>query len=80
LWCSDCGRWKYGEFQASCTREQLASRTCFGEPDTVELFDLAADPWELHNVAAVAGYSEARAALHERLHRWYGCAGASCPM
>ena len=72
------GRWKYGEFQTHCSSEQLETRSCFDEPDTVELFDLVADPWERWNVASLANYSQAKAALHARLHAWYGCAGASC--
>ena len=58
---------------------QSPLKVVYRQPDTVELFDLLADEWELHNVAAVANYSAVVASLHERLHAWYGCAGASCP-
>eukprot|EP01048_Picozoa_sp_COSAG05_P004322 COSAG05_NODE_227_length_13407_cov_32.277953_11_plen_87_part_00 len=60
-------------------RLQLATKTCFGQPDTIELFDLETDRWELHNVAALKNYSMVVASLHKQLHVWYGCAGASCP-
>lgn len=38
--------------------------------DVVELYDLAADPWETRNLAAAASEAE-RAALVERARRWW---------
>ncbi|MBI5689360.1 MAG: sulfatase [Verrucomicrobia bacterium] len=35
-----------------------------------ELYDLRADPHQLHNVATVADYAEVRRELHERVVRW----------
>jgi hypothetical protein len=41
------------------------------------LFDLAADPEQLHNVYAAASEVD-RAQLHERLHAELRCQGSSC--
>jgi hypothetical protein len=73
------GSWKYGEFQTSCSSKQLASKTCFDKPDTIELFDLIEDEFELHNVAGLANYSAVVSQLHARVHKWYSCVGVSCP-
>jgi N-acetylglucosamine-6-sulfatase len=43
-----------------------------------ELYDLAADPYELDNLAGTAAARPLEARLREELERLRGCAGASC--
>ena len=43
-----------------------------------ELYDLTADPSELHNILGHA-HPRARQALHERLAEVWRCAGHECP-
>jgi N-acetylglucosamine-6-sulfatase len=43
-----------------------------------ELYDLAADPYELDNLAGTAAERPLRARLKAELERLRGCAGASC--
>ena len=40
------GHYKYAEFQYICSPEHILSKNCFGDIDHIELFDLAADPYE----------------------------------
>ena len=72
------GRYKYGEYQYVCSPEQIANKACFSDVDEYQLFDLVADPFELHNV-----YNETdkdiRDELARRLRRYYPCSGSTCP-
>ena len=43
---------------------------CFAKRPAEELYDLAADPDELDNVAAVARYASAKKKLRDELDRW----------
>ncbi len=72
------GRWKYAVFQTHCTSEQVTTAKCFDKPDTIELFDLEADPWELANVAHEHNYTRVQRELDLRVRRWYGCKGTGC--
>ena len=71
-------RYKYGEYQYVCNSSQILAKECFSDVDEYQLFDLARDPFELHNV-----YEEAdeaiRTELARRLRLHYPCSGASCP-
>ena len=75
------GRYKYGEYEYECTPDQIAAKACFSSVDHYQLFDLVADPWELHNI-----YNETKASdpalvaeLAQRLRKHYPCAGDACP-
>lgn len=50
----------------------------FDAVDFVEIYDLDKDPWQMHNTVNETGASE-KAAMQAELHKWYQCAGASCP-
>ena len=50
----------------------------FDAVDYVEIYDLAKDPWQMHNAVNATGASE-KAAMHAELRKWYKCAGSSCP-
>eukprot|EP00666_Eupelagonemidae_sp_cell4sb_P015526 gene15526-13101_t len=45
-----------------------------------ELFDLDADPYELHNVynATAAAQPALVRKLHQQAREWYECAGPAC--
>jgi N-acetylglucosamine-6-sulfatase len=47
-------------------------------PDFVEYYDNDKDPWQLQNLAKT-DLSLDLMPLHEKLQKWYKCAGASCP-
>ena len=72
------GRWKYAVFQTNCTSEQVTTAKCFDKPDTRELFNLEADPWEMVNLAHEVNYTHVLRELDLRLRRWYGCKGTAC--
>jgi len=42
-----------------------------------ELFDMATDPYELHNIYANASAAQ-KQTLHTLLRQWYECRGPSC--
>jgi hypothetical protein len=78
------GHYKYGEYEYVCEPDQIAKKACFSGDKTnatigmYQLFDLKADPYELHNV-----YNETpqdiRDALAKKLRAYYPCQGVSCP-
>ena len=72
------GRYKYGEYQYVCSPEQIAAKDCFSNVDEYQLFDLVADPYELHNV-----YNQTDKAIRDELARrlrvHYPCSGSACP-
>jgi hypothetical protein len=43
-----------------------------------ELFDLAKDPFELHNIYNTSS-DELKTSLHKIVRGYYECAGATCP-
>ena len=43
-----------------------------------ELYDIAKDPYQMHNLYAGTSV-EVRTALHAQLAKYYTCRGASCP-
>eukprot|EP01051_Picozoa_sp_SAG22_P005309 SAG22_NODE_311_length_12629_cov_20.911891_4_plen_164_part_00 len=43
----------------------------------VEFYEMETDPWMMKNKIGEA--STPKDKLHAELHRWFGCAGASCP-
>ena len=74
----DASEYKYGEYQYVCSSEEIVARRCFSSIDTYQLFNMSADPYELHNVYASAP-PPILAALKARLRRYYPCRGAACP-
>ena len=50
----------------------------FTAPYSRELYDLARDPSQIHNLVAEVG-EPAREALHARMLEAWGCAGKTCP-
>ena len=71
-------RYKYGEYQYVCNSTQILAKECFSDVDEYQLFDLASDPFELHNVYDETDQAIKRE-LARRLRRHYPCSGASCP-
>ena len=65
----------YAEFQAG---DLSSAPVEFDAVNFVEVYDVAADPWQMRNLAN-ATPAAARQALHDKLHRWYKCAGDTCP-
>ncbi|MFN8150670.1 MAG: sulfatase [Solirubrobacterales bacterium] len=63
------------EYQAVRTSRYKYVANATGE---IELYDLAADPYELTNLHGRPDYAEAEAALAQRLAALRACAGASC--
>mmetsp|Transcript_26042 Transcript_26042/g.67086 ORF Transcript_26042/g.67086 Transcript_26042/m.67086 type:complete len:502 (-) Transcript_26042:330-1835(-) len=65
----------YTEYQ---TGDLADGDILFDKVDFVEYFDVAADPWQMRNLA---NSSEAAVVgdLHRELRRWYECAGDACP-
>ena len=53
-------------------------RTDFAKPDYYELFDMSADPWQMHNLYPTANASY-KAALHKEVQKWLACKEAGCP-
>ena len=64
-------RYKYAEY------DPYGKQTNFSSPYLYELFDLVADPFELHNIYNTSA-PELRAMLHETTRRWWECQGPSC--
>ena len=62
---------RYAEFVTPQNRNHTAP------PYFHELFDLDADPWELHNVFSAAS-AEVKADLAARVEKLFRCQGASC--
>ena len=50
----------------------------FQSPMHYELFDMDADPWQMHNIYSEAN-SSFKASLHEEVHKWLACKEDSCP-
>ena len=69
---------RYGEYQYECTTAQIAAFDCFSDVDMYQLFDLTADPYELHNVYNVTS-KEIKDALAKKLREYYPCKGVECP-
>jgi N-acetylglucosamine-6-sulfatase len=65
----------YAEFQ---TGDLTSSDVDFQNVDFIEFYNVGKDPWQMHNMATTAPQEEI-ATLHKRLHKWYKCAGTSCP-
>ena len=66
----------YAEYQ---TGDAASVELPFETPDFVEMYDTAGgDEWEMHNVAKTAPAAQV-AALHEKVHTFFKCAGDSCP-
>lgn len=63
------------EYQAVRTSRYKFVENATGE---IELYDLAADPYELTNLHGNPDYAEAEAALAQRLAALRACAGRSC--
>jgi len=63
----------YAEFQ---TGDQAVANIDFDKIDSVEFYDLSSDPWQMRNLAP----GQVPSGLHERVQRWYRCAGASCDL
>lgn len=65
----------YAEYQ---TGDLSTAKVEFDTVDFAEYYNVDADPWQMHNLAKSAPAEEI-APLHAKLHKWYKCAGASCP-
>ena len=64
----------YAEFQTGdAARKELP----FDEADFVEMYDSAADMWQMNNIAHVATKAQLDE-LHERVQKEFRCAGDSC--
>lgn len=61
-----------------CTTEQILAKNCFGDVQMYQLFDLVADPYELHNVYNSTDPAIVKE-LASRLRKHYPCEGAACP-
>jgi len=82
------GRYKYGEYEYQCSSAAIAERQCFSstagglqppsDAYSYQLFDLGADPHELHNIYEGADPSIVTA-LARKLRKYYPCQGAACP-
>eukprot|EP00040_Diaphanoeca_grandis_P014408 m.73070 g.73070 ORF g.73070 m.73070 type:complete len:581 (-) comp24519_c0_seq1:34-1776(-) len=72
------GMYKYGEYQYLCSTEEILAKNCFSTIDMFQLFDLAVDPYELHNVYNETS-PEIREALAKKLRAFYPCTGFACP-
>mmetsp|Transcript_17366 Transcript_17366/g.51358 ORF Transcript_17366/g.51358 Transcript_17366/m.51358 type:complete len:434 (+) Transcript_17366:107-1408(+) len=72
------GHYKYGEYQYVCTTEQILAKECFSNIDMYQLFDLANDPYELHNVYNTTDPTITKE-LARRLRQYYPCVGTACP-
>jgi N-acetylglucosamine-6-sulfatase len=65
----------YAEFQ---TGNEFEKDIKFDQVDFVEHFHVAKDPWQMKNLANDSSLDSQREELHERLQRWFRCAGPSC--
>lgn len=72
------GHYKYGEYQNVCSSAQMLGKTCFDNITIHELFDLVADPWELHNVYNTTN-ADVTKNIASRLRKYYPCQGTACP-
>lgn len=68
------GHWKFAAY------DPYGKQTGFAQPYMYELFDLDADPYELHNLynATQEERPEVVEMLHTLLYQWYNCAGSDC--
>ena len=66
----------YAEFQRGMIDEAPID---FSQPNHVEYFDAAADPWMMENLHADPARAGEAAVLHGKLWRYYGCKGDACP-
>ena len=66
------GHLKYAEY------DPYGKQSNFSSVDFYELFDLAKDPFELHNIYN-ASSPKLKATLHSMVREFYECAGAACP-
>lgn len=66
----------YAEFQRGDLAEGPVD---FDAVDFTEYYDLAADPWQMRNLASDPSSLARREALRGRLRRWLACSGKSCP-
>ena len=79
---SQHGNSLYVEYQAG---SQYTATIDFTKVDFIERFDVATDPWHMHNLYnnTLLGNHNWQAAeveaLHAELHRWYNCSGDACP-
>lgn len=78
---SEFGDTLYAEYQSG---SQIAAPGIdFSAPDFIELFNVTADKWMMNNLydnrAPPAAQKARVARQHAELHRWFECAGASCP-
>jgi hypothetical protein len=69
-WCICCAHDRYGEY------DPYGKQSNFTSVYLYELFDLDADPYELHNIYASAD-AELKTLLHSAVRRFYECAGAA---
>eukprot|EP01063_Lacrimia_lanifica_P011237 TRINITY_DN18059_c0_g1_i1.p1 TRINITY_DN18059_c0_g1~~TRINITY_DN18059_c0_g1_i1.p1 ORF type:complete len:570 (+),score=192.11 TRINITY_DN18059_c0_g1_i1:74-1783(+) len=65
------GHYKYGVY------DPFGKQTGFARPNMRELFDLAVDPYELHNVHRTVDPAVVKE-LEAVLYSWYRCQGAAC--
>lgn len=75
------GHYKYAEYQYVCSTENILAHNCFSNVTAngmYQLFDLTADPFELHNVYNSTS-DTIRKALAAKLRQYYPCKGVSCP-
>jgi len=69
---SKFGNTLYSEFM---TGNQGPEDINFAKPDFHEYYELDHDPWEMDNKYGKTNTD----AMHNELHKWFNCAGASCP-
>ena len=50
----------------------------FDKVDYIELYEFASDPWQQKNLVNATS-AAIKAQLHEELHKFYQCSGATCP-
>ncbi len=67
--------WKFAVFDA------YGKQSNFSSPYVYQLFDLASDPFELHNVCGdvLQRRPELVAMLNETTYAWFACKGTECP-
>eukprot|EP01062_Namystynia_karyoxenos_P056849 TRINITY_DN47774_c0_g1_i1.p1 TRINITY_DN47774_c0_g1~~TRINITY_DN47774_c0_g1_i1.p1 ORF type:complete len:549 (+),score=210.56 TRINITY_DN47774_c0_g1_i1:81-1727(+) len=69
------GNTLYAEFQTDG-----GSDVYFDQPDFYEYFDMAKDPWSMHNLYNNSGANRTvLQQLHNKLHMWFQCKGSACP-
>ena len=61
------------------TGEQSRVDINFSNFDYVEYYDVAKDPWQMHNAINTSVGKAAATAKHAELMKWFQCAGESCP-